>query len=205
MGNEEQNLQKRIQHLQSMLGEINKYLQGAPAKPPGMISRLLDEKTRITAQLRDLNNVIIGRSAEAERPSKSFLGINHTLPRFEKEKENTSGENSETDPLEKRIDLEDLLQEMGMPTSEEMDPQTKKLILSGADIFLDSLIATACSVARNRNAEELSKEDIVFSMKMERNLEMYNTCMPGKQRDPDKEHLKRMHLIRKDQKRSNAK
>lgn len=203
MGGEEQSLHKRIQHLQSMLGEINKYLQAAPAKPAGMVSRLLEEKARITGQLRELNNVMVGKAAESEKQTKGFLGLGGALPGGEKEKENPPAEDGAVDPLERRTTLEEVLQEMNIEAA--IDEHTRRLILSGADIFLDNLIATACSIARNRGADELSKEDLLFSMKMERKIEMYNTCVYEKQREPDKEHLKRLQLIRRDQKRANPK
>ncbi|EHY65687.1 hypothetical protein NERG_01294 [Nematocida ausubeli] len=62
----DQNLQRKIRQLQSMLGEINRYLQGSASKPPGIVTRLLDEKSRLTSQLRELNNMFSGKADEME-------------------------------------------------------------------------------------------------------------------------------------------
>lgn len=200
MGAKEHNLQKKIQHLQSMLGEINRYLQGASSKPPGMISRLLDEKTRLTAQLRELNNLSIGKAEDNEGSTDSFSSAYSVGGKIEKNREHLHSEIQCLDPLDVRIDIDDILQEMGVISG--IDELSKTILLSGADIFIDNLISTACSVARNKNIDELTKEEILFAMRMERKTELNNRVTLTKHRDPDKEHLKRMHMIKKDQKRS---
>ncbi|KAH9387044.1 uncharacterized protein NEMAJ01_1940 [Nematocida major] len=200
MGTKEQNLQKKIQHLQGMLGEINRYLQGASTKPPGMISRLLDEKTRITSQLRDLNNLLVGNPEEIERGGGSFSSVYSTAGKMEKARECHYSEVHCSDPLDARVDIEDVMQEMGILP--EMDEQSKIVLLSGADIFIDNLISTACSVARNKNMEELTKEEILFALQMERKTTLYNRAEYTKHRDPDKEHTKRMHMIKRDQRKN---
>lgn len=195
----EQNIQKKIQHLQSMLGEINRYLQGSASKPPGMISRLLDEKTRLTTQLRDLNNVYIGNTDETEGPAENISSIYSVAGKVEKGRESIHSKEHFIDPLEKRIDIDDILQEMGIKT--EADEISKKILLSGADIFIDNLISTACTVARNKNQDELTKEEILYAVLMERKTELYNRSTLKPYRHPDKEHIRRMQMIKKDQKR----
>ncbi|KAI5162331.1 transcription initiation factor TFIID subunit 12 [Nematocida ausubeli] len=195
----DQNLQRKIRQLQSMLGEINRYLQGSASKPPGIVTRLLDEKSRLTSQLRELNNMFSGKADEMEGgPGNQPLAQN--MPgKLDKGREYMQNELQFNDPMDMRLDVKDLLQEMGVMS--EVDGVSKQIILSAADIFIDNLISTACSVARNRNLEELTKEDILFAMRMERDTELYNRATLIKHRDPDKEHLKRMHLIQKDRKR----
>ncbi|KAI5190968.1 transcription initiation factor TFIID subunit 12 [Nematocida minor] len=195
----EQNLQKKIQHLQSMLGEINRYLQGSASKPPGMISRLLDEKTRLTSQLRELNNMFIGKSEEQEGQIGNMSSAYSVAGKMEKGREYPHTEPQYNDPLDKRIDIDDILLEMGIKTG--ADESSKRILLSGADIFIDNLISTACSVARNKNMEEITKEEILFALLMERKTELYNRGTTVKHRDPDKEHTRRLQMIKKDQKR----
>lgn len=195
----EQNLQKKIQHLQSMLGEINRYLQGSASKPPGMISRLLDEKTRLTSQLRDLNNMYVGNPDETKGAAGNISSIYSVAGRIEKGRDSIYADAHFTDPLERRIDIDDILQEMGIKS--EADEISKKILLSGADIFIDNLISTACSVARNKNMEELTKDEILYAVLMERKTELYNRVTVKPHRSPDKEHLRRLQLIKKDQKR----
>ncbi|KAI5171058.1 transcription initiation factor TFIID subunit 12 [Nematocida sp. LUAm3] len=200
MRNDEHALQKRIQHLQNMLGEINRYLQGASSKPPPMVSRLLEEKARITAQLRELNNTYSHRVGEVNRlgrpPTEMYLA-----DKQEKRKENIH-DGPEQELLEKKIEIEEILKEMGIQPN--IDNQVKKVLLGAADIFIDNIIATSCSLARNREAQEITKADIQAAMKLERNMELYNSYIPTRSREPDKEHIKKIQLIRKDQKKSSG-
>ncbi|KAI5185904.1 transcription initiation factor TFIID subunit 12 [Nematocida homosporus] len=203
MGSEEQqNLHKRIQHLQNMLGEINRYLQSSTTKPPAMVSRLLEEKARITSQLRELNNTYTHKAEEANRFGRSLSSLYNVARKTDKVRDMLYADSGGQDPLDTRVEIEEILKEMGVDT--EIDSQIKKILLSSADIFIDNLIATACSVARNREASEVTKEDIIFAMKMERGTELYSTYRPKKAREPDKEHLKRLQMIKKDQKKSSV-
>ncbi|OAG28978.1 transcription initiation factor TFIID subunit 12 [Nematocida displodere] len=204
MGGEEQSLQKKIQHLQNMLGEINRYLQGASSKPPGMISRLLDEKTRITSQIRELNNMTSNKEKGARFGGGAGLPSLGSHPqKTEREKDPLFLDAPPSDPLEERIEIADLLREMGLDP--RVDPEVKKVLLGGADIFIDNFIATSCSIARNKGQEDVTKEDIILAMKMERHTEMYNTTTYNKQREPDKEHARRLQMIKKDHKRTSNK
>lgn len=198
MGKDDQALVKKIQHLQNMLGEINKYLQGSSSKPPAMISRLLDEKTRITAQLRELNNIYSCRAEEPVQSGRSLSSI-YSVAGGDKAKEAQLLDGGEKNLIDKRVELEEILREMEITT--EVDQEIKKIILGGADIFIDNVIATACTIARNRDAKELEKKDILLSMKMERGLQMKNVFIYNRSREPDKEHIKRIQMIKKDQKK----
>ncbi|KAI5167657.1 transcription initiation factor TFIID subunit 12 [Nematocida sp. AWRm78] len=195
----DQNLQRKIQQLQSMLGEINRYLQGSASKPPGVVARLLEEKSRITSQLRELNNMHLGKPEESDGRPGNLSSVYNLAGKLEKGREYSQVEQQFHDPLDVRLEIEEILQEMGITTG--IDSISKRILLSGTDVFIDNLISTACSAARNKNLEELTKEDILFAMRMERNTQLYNKSIISTHREPDKEHLKRLHIIQKDKKR----
>ncbi|KAI5179678.1 hypothetical protein NEOKW01_0141 [Nematocida sp. AWRm80] len=202
MSDEEHNIQRKIQHLQSMLGEINRYLQGAASKPSATISRLLEEKGKLTVQLRELNNMCIDKNSEVPKPNKIASSIYSPgmASSMERIKESFTYQHPMQDPMDKMLDLEDLLKEMGLEA--EIDESSRRLIFTGADMFLDQVLSTACFIARNNNQEHLTEDNILLAMKVEKGLDMNNTAIYSKAREPNKAHLKRMQMIKRDQKKA---
>lgn len=190
-----------MQQLQSALYEINRYLQTSAPKPPGIVSRVLDEKTKILAQLRDLGAISVAEAEAGEktRTAGAQSSIQAVSQQSERFREIFQQLPPQSDPLEERMRLEEIFEEMGLAL--EKTPEVEKILLGATDIFIENVISTACSLARNREAEEISSDDILLAMRIERGIQMYNTTTYKKQREADKEHIKRTQMIKKDQKR----
>jgi len=199
MAREAEAMQQKIQNLQNMLKEINKYLQTPPQKPAEIVAKILEEKARITLQIRDLSAMAQAKAADAEKAGKSAQGMNLEPYKLEKTKETGHGEGAQNDPLERRADIEEIFEEMEIEA--EIDARVKKILLSASDIFIDNLVSYGCMAARNRNAEELAPEDILFALRIEKKMEMYNVFTNKKQREPDKEHVKRVQMVKREQRK----
>jgi Transcription initiation factor TFIID subunit A len=193
------------EQLQSAIVEIDRELASTSPSERFLLAKLREEKRRLSHQIKELD-AQCGREKEGrgmvQMPQSSFLqdsaykNIMSFRPGFSTEEPLAGDENPGTDPVDERVSIETLIEEMGL--SATIDKRGKDILLHGADIFIDNLITSACAVARNRSGEEVTKDDVLFSLWMERRIGMYCKTWAPKKRDLDKEHLKRMQMIKKD-------
>lgn len=206
---------RRLEQIQASIVDIDRQLSGGPGRGAPPVKKLVEEKNKLMLQLKELeahhareqrgDEPPSAPSTPLQLPLSSFLqdSLYKSILSFKPGASSSPGgegaEASEGDPVDERATIESILEEMGLDVS--VDPQGKEILLHGADIFLDNLIANACAIARNRGGDELSKDDVLFSMWMETKANLYNKSWTFKKSDPDKEHLKKLQMIKKDCKR----
>lgn len=190
--------------ISAAIGEIDMQL-GEEGRRGEEAERLLRERKRLSAQLREIE-AISGREerrGELQPLNSSFLqdtlykNILNFKPGMSGDADSAAyKEGGDGDPSDERMTLEEVLEEMDVDA--EMDEGSKEILLSGCDIFLDLLITGACSIARNRNGTEVTKEDLLTAMSLDRKIGMHNHTLPAIKRDVDKEHLKKVQMIKRE-------